>query len=151
MNIDWKVKHFKDLTVFELYALLRLRSEVFVVEQNCVYLDADNIDPHCYHVLGSAENGLVACTRLVPPSVIYPEISIGRVVTATSVRRFGIGKQLMQQSINAAYELFGSAKIKIGAQQYLQKFYESFGFNRISDEYLEDGIPHIYMMKSVSS
>ena len=91
---------------------------------------------------------LAAYTRLVPPGHIYEQASIGRVVTSPNVRRFGAGKQLMQQSIDAVYQLFGTGPIKIGAQFYLKGFYESFGFQQVSDIYLEDGIEHIYMLKA---
>lgn len=148
MQIQWIVKRFSQLTPEELYAALQLRNEVFVVEQNCVFQDADDKDQEAYHLLGFHNNKLVAYTRLVPGGVIYEEPSIGRVVTSPSLRGAGAGKELMQQSINTAYELFGIKPIKIGAQLYLKKFYEGFGFQQISDVYLEDGIPHIYMLKT---
>lgn len=151
MQIHWLLKRFDELTPYQLYAILQLRNEVFVVEQNCVFQDADDKDQNCYHLMGFYDNKLVAYTRLVPAGVAYEQVSIGRVVTSPAVRRHGAGKQLMQQSIDAVYNLFGKVPIKIGAQLYLQHFYESFGFQRISDEYLEDGIPHIYMLKGVSS
>lgn len=145
--IEWVCKHFKELTPYQLYDCLRLRSEVFVVEQACIYLDQDNNDQHCYHLMGYEEKRLVAYTRIVPPAVIYEQCSIGRVVTAASVRRTGIGKLLMDKSISTVYNLFGQQPIKIGAQFYLKHFYESFGFRQASDIYLEDGIEHIYMIK----
>ena len=147
MHLHWSLKKFEALTAYELYAVLQLRNEVFVVEQNCVFQDADDKDQGCYHLMGTHEHKLVAYTRLVPPLHIYKEASIGRVVTAPSVRRLGAGKLLMQQSIEKVYELFGNLPIKIGAQLYLKNFYESFGFKQISDVYLEDGIEHIYMRK----
>lgn len=150
MNIEWTLKHFQDLSPFEVYEYLRLRSEVFVVEQACVYLDADNYDQQCYHLAGRLDNVVKAYTRIVPPGVIYDYASIGRVVTSPSVRRHGAGRLLMQQSIDSVYKLFGQQSIKIGAQLYLKKFYESFGFQKISDVYLEDGIEHIYMLKETS-
>ncbi len=149
MQLNWICKHFEDLTVQELYAILRLRSEVFVVEQDCVFLDADNMDQACHHLMGFNENGLVAYTRLVPAGVAYNEISIGRVVNSPAYRGNGAGKALMQQSIEACYRLFGKQPIKIGAQLYLKKFYESFGFIQCSDVYDEDGIDHIKMIKQV--
>lgn len=150
MHIDWIFKKFEALTPFELYAILQLRNEVFVVEQNCVFQDADDKDQDCYHLMGMAGNKLVAYTRLVPPGVIYPEISIGRVVTSPAVRRHGAGRELMTQSIATCYQLFGKDPIKIGAQRYLKRFYESFGFQQVSEGYLEDGIEHIYMKKQSS-
>src|ERR1700694_5376235 len=118
MAIEWLLKKFDELTPRELYAALRLRNEVFVVEQHCVFQDADDQDPCCFHLLGYAEGRLVAYTRLVPPGAIYEEPSIRRVGTRPSVRRSGAGKELMQQSIAAVYRLFGPLPIRIGAQLY---------------------------------
>ena len=150
MQIQWTLKNFNDLTPGELYAALQLRNEVFVVEQNCVFQDADDKDQGSYHLLGYYDGKLVAYTRLVPPGHIYDEPSIGRVVTSPSARGSGAGKELMKESIHQAYALFGIKPIKIGAQLYLKKFYEGFGFKQVSDSYLEDGIPHIYMIKTIS-
>lgn len=147
MQIEWLLKKFQELTPYQLYAILQLRNEVFVVEQNCVFQDADDKDQNSYHLMGFSDNKLVAYTRLVPPGEIYEHPSIGRVVTSPSARRSGAGKELMQQSIDAVYKLFGFQSIKIGAQFYLKKFYESFGFEQNSGSYLEDGIEHIYMIK----
>jgi len=146
--INWICKPFDELTGNELYALLRLRSEVFVVEQQCVFLDADNKDQESYHLMGWRENILVAYTRLVPPGVVYPEPSIGRVVTAITARRSGIGKMLMQQSVITCRNLFGEQPIRIGAQLYLKDFYSSLGFVPTGGIYPEDGIPHIQMLLS---
>ena len=151
MQISWQLKKFEELTPGELYAALKLRSEVFVVEQNCVYLDMDDKDQESHHLLGTFNNKLIAYTRLVPPGVIYNEPSIGRVVTSPSVRRMGAGRILMMQSINTVLGLYGDVPIKIGAQLYLKAFYESFGFKQESEIYLEDGIEHIYMIKGISS
>ena len=148
MALPWILKKFSELTPGELYAALQLRNEVFVVEQNCVFQDADDKDQASYHLLGYTDNKLVAYTRLVPPGVIYKEPSIGRVVTSPSVRGIGAGRELMQESINTAYHLFGTLPLKIGAQLYLKKFYESFGFIQVGEGYIEDGIPHIYMIKN---
>lgn len=147
MMIHWICKPFKELLLHELYDCLRLRSEVFVVEQNCVFLDADNIDQKCYHLFGYEGNELMAYTRIVPPLVVYEQASIGRVVTSKNARGRGIGKVLMEQSVNSVHHLFGGQPIKIGAQLYLKKFYESFGFQQISNVYIEDGIEHIYMLR----
>lgn len=151
MQIQWLLKQFDALSPYQLYAILQLRNEVFVVEQNCVFQDADDKDQQCYHLMGFNDNKLVAYTRIVPAGVAYTEASIGRVVTAPAARRMGAGKLLMQQSINTVYNLFGTVAIKIGAQLYLKKFYESFGFVQVSDVYLEDGIEHIYMLKQPAS
>lgn len=150
MQIQWLLKKFVDLTPYELYAILQLRNEVFVVEQNCVFQDADDKDQASYHLMGFMENKLVAYTRLLPPGTGYTEASIGRVVTSPSVRRGGAGRELMKRSISTCHELFGNGPIKIGAQLYLKAFYESFGFRQISDVYLEDGIDHIYMRKETT-
>ncbi|SHF82618.1 GNAT family N-acetyltransferase [Flavisolibacter ginsengisoli] len=147
MSTQWVLKTFEALTPFELYAILQLRNEVFVVEQNCVFQDADDKDQASWHLMGMQGDRLVAYTRLVPPGVSYNEPSIGRVVTAPKVRGTGIGKELMQQSINECYRLFGEQPIKIGAQYYLKQFYGSLGFEQVSEIYLEDGIEHIYMVK----
>ena len=147
MQLHWVLKKFDELTPYELYQILRLRDEVFVVEQNCVYQDADNNDQICYHLSGTENNKLVAYTRLSPPNTIYTEASIGRVVTSPVFRRKGAGKMLMEHSIKSVYDLFGYVPIKIGAQLYLKKFYNDLGFKQISDVYLEDGIEHIHMIR----
>lgn len=151
MQIAWTLKTFSELTLDELYALLKLRNEVFIVEQNCPFPDLDGKDQHCYHLLGfSGESrSLVAYTRIVPPGIIYEGASIGRVVTALGVRQYGVGRELMRRSITGVENLYGSGSIQIGAQLYLQKFYESFGFRQSGDIYLEDGIEHIGMVRDV--
>ncbi len=146
MEIQWSLKKFTELSLDELYALLRVRSEVFVVEQNCVFLDMDNKDQDCYHLMGWMDNNLVAVTRIVPPGIIYDIPSIGRVVTSPTARGTGIGRLLMEKSIEETYRLFRKLPIKIGAQLYLLKFYSSLGFKKTSDIYLEDGIEHIEML-----
>ncbi|TBR20113.1 MAG: GNAT family N-acetyltransferase [Chitinophagaceae bacterium] len=147
-KLNWILKKFDELTVTELYNILHLRSEVFVVEQNCAYQDVDNKDPLTYHLMGWEQNNLVAYTRIIPPGISYKYPSIGRVSTANSVRRTGVGKQLMQLSITHCENLFVNLPIQIGAQLYLKKFYESFDFHQTSDIYLEDGIEHIEMIKN---
>ncbi|MER3464443.1 MAG: GNAT family N-acetyltransferase [Chitinophagaceae bacterium] len=147
MQIQWLLKKFEELTPYQLYAILQLRNEVFVVEQTCVFQDADDKDQASYHLMGFHENKLIAYTRLVPPKIIYDQPSIGRVVTSPLARGTGAGKELMKQSIENTYQLFGQQPIKIGAQLYLKHFYESLGFKQISDVYDEDGIDHIYMLK----
>lgn len=145
--MNWILKSFDSLTVHELYAMLRLRSEVFVVEQNCVFQDMDNKDQQCYHLMGWKDDLLFACTRLVPPGLTYAEASIGRVVTSPAARGGGIGKTLIEKSIEEVFNLYGEGPIKIGAQLYLKKFYRSFGFEQIGDIYDEDGIDHIKMIR----
>jgi ElaA protein len=149
MNITWYHRHFKELNTTELYQILQLRNEVFIVEQNCPFQDLDDKDFKCYHLIGfdTDTQKVVAYTRIVPAGVSYIETSIGRVVTSPIARKEGIGKQLMQKSIELLEELYGGTSIKIGAQLYLKKFYESFGFQQVDEIYLEDGIEHILMIK----
>ena len=150
-DITFTYKPFSELTPHELYAILQLRSEVFVVEQNCVFLDADNKDQLSFHVMGWQNDLLAGYTRLVPPGIAYEDPSIGRVVTSPKVRQTGIGKLLMQYSIRTTYNVWGKTTITIGAQFYLRKFYMSLGFQQCSDIYLEDGIQHIKMFLPVIS
>ena len=145
--MNWIIKKFDDLTPHELYTIMQLRNEVFVVEQNCVYQDADNKDQQCWHLMGWQGDLLAAYTRIVPTGVIYDLPSIGRVVTSPSIRKTGIGKPLMEKSIETVEKLFGKTSIQIGAQLYLKKFYKSLGFQQSSEMYLEDGIEHIEMIK----
>ena len=147
-SIKWVLKKFEDLSPFELYAIMQLRNEVFVIEQNCIYQDADNKDQSSFHYMGWLKDKLIAYTRLLPPGLVYAEPSIGRVVTSPSARGGGIGKLVMEKSIEQIIKLFGNAPIKIGAQFYLLNFYTSLGFQPSSDIYLEDGIEHIEMVKS---
>ena len=141
------IKHFNELSAIELYEIIRLRNEVFVVEQNCVFQDADNKDQHCYHLMLRQNDVLVAYTRLVPKGISYPDyMSIGRVVSSPAARRTGAGRAVMEVSIEACYRLWGQAPIKIGAQLYLKQFYASFGFVAEGEIYLEDGIEHIEMV-----
>jgi ElaA protein len=145
--MNWNCKKFDELTPHELYAILQLRNIVFAVEQNCVYPDMDDRDQQSFHLMGWENEKLCAYTRLVPKGVSYKDHpAIGRVVTAPHARGKGAGKELMLQSIAKTIELFGNNSIKIGAQLYLKKFYESLGFVQTSDLYLEDGIEHIEMI-----
>ncbi len=147
--IKWVLKKFDELTPLELYSILRLRNEVFVVEQNCVFQDADNKDPASYHLMGWKNEKLIAYSRIIPAGIAYDLPSIGRVVTSPEARRNGTGKELMKESIEAIKKLFGNVSIKLGAQLYLKNFYESFQFIQSSRVYLEDGIEHIEMVRSV--
>jgi ElaA protein len=147
MKINWEVIRFEDLSPAKLYSIMQLRAEVFVVEQNCPYQDADGKDEKSFHVLGyNKEKQLIAYCRILPEHISYPEVSIGRVVTSPKARGTGAGKQLMQRAIDEIRLLFGDVPVKIGAQLYLKKFYEGFGFAVTSEEYLEDNIPHIEML-----
>ena len=149
MNITWYHKHFEELITTELYQILQLRNEVFIVEQNCPFQDLDDKDLKCYHFIGLDTDAqkVSAYTRIVPAGISFEEASIGRVVTSPLARNEGIGKQLMNKSIELLEELYGSVSIKIGAQLYLKKFYESFGFQQVENVYLEDGIEHILMIR----
>lgn len=133
----------------ELYAILRLRSEVFVVEQNCVFLDMDNKDQQCHHLTGWENGSLLGYSRIVPCGISYVESSIGRIVSSPGARGRGIGRELMRQSIDMLYALHGRRPIRIGAQYYLKRFYESFGFVQKGEIYLEDGIEHIEMLLTI--
>ncbi|QEC40420.1 GNAT family N-acetyltransferase [Pseudobacter ginsenosidimutans] len=146
-STTWSVKPFAALTPAELYAILRLRSEVFVVEQQCVFLDMDNKDQQCLHLMGWQGELLAASTRLVPPGISYELPSIGRVVSSPLVRGTGIGRELMQRSIDEVKLRWGTYDIKIGAQLYLMQFYNSLGFEQSSAIYMEDNIEHIEMIR----
>jgi ElaA protein len=147
MQLQWQLKKFDDLTAHELYNVLKLRSEVFVVEQNCVFLDMDDKDQSSWHLLGTYENELVVYVRIVPPGISYEEVSIGRVVSSPRHRGSGAGRVLMIKAIATVYELYGKQPIRIGAQLYLKNFYSSLGFEPQGDIYLEDGIEHVNMLK----
>jgi ElaA protein len=149
--MDWVLKKFDELSVHELYAILRLRNEVFAVEQNCVYPDLDDKDQASQHLMGMKYGALLAYTRILPPHLAYDNPSIGRVVSSPAARRTGIGKLLMNQSIKACESLYGKKDITIGAQLYLKKFYSDFGFEPVGDVYLEDGIEHIKMTRKYPS
>lgn len=143
--MNWILKKFEELSLQELYAILQLRNEVFAVEQNCVYRDMDDKDQFSWHLMGWSDEKLVAYTRIIPPGIVYPQASIGRVVTAASVRRSGTGRLLMERSLTELFALFGKVPVKIGAQLYLKQFYSSLGFVQTSEPYDEDGIDHIEM------
>jgi ElaA protein len=149
MILSHSVKSFQELSNAELYSILRLRSEVFVVEQNCPYQDLDNKDQKCFHLMLYDGNFLVAYCRLLPAGISYQEISIGRVISAPSYRGKGVGKIVMQLGIQFCEQLFGSAPIRIGAQVYAKGFYSALGFMEEGEEYLEDDIPHVEMVRRV--
>lgn len=146
MTVQWSCSKFEKLSVEELYAILQLRIEVFIVEQNCPFQDADNKDSKAHHLMAWKQDTLVAYTRLLPGGVSYKEPSIGRVVTSPKARGEGLGNKLMRRSINKSYSLFGKTDIRIGAQLYLKRFYESHGFRQAGLVYDEDGIDHIEMI-----
>ena len=146
--MEFKVKSFSELTTDELYKILQLRSEVFVVEQDCVYQDLDFKDQKALHVIGIKNDKIIAYTRIFKPGEYFKEASIGRVVVDQKERKFGYGHDLMKASIKATQEKFQTQEITISAQVYLKKFYESHGFIKSGEEYLEDGIPHIEMIRN---
>jgi ElaA protein len=145
MALVWKTKTFNELSVNELYDILRLRSEIFVVEQNCVYLDLDGKDQMALHLFGEYEGKIVAHARIFKPGIAFVNASIGRVTVDARFRDRKWGHDLMRQAIAGVLNHFGETKITIGAQLYLKKFYESHGFVPTSEMYLEDDIPHIQM------
>ncbi|WP_439128678.1 GNAT family N-acetyltransferase [Polaribacter sp.] len=143
--MNFITKSFSELTTTELYQILQLRSEVFVVEQDCVYQDVDFKDQKAMHVFGIKNDKIVAYTRIFKPGDYFKNASIGRVVVQENQRKFGYGHQIMKVSIDAIKNFFKVDKITISAQKYLKKFYESHQFIQVGEEYLEDGIPHIRM------
>ena len=142
-------RSFSQIPNEELYALLRLRSEVFVVEQYCAYLDLDDCDQRAMHLLGFLGTELTACSRIFAPGNYFDRYaSIGRIVTSPRFRSLGYGKRIVTESLMKISELYGSdCPVKIGAQAYLTRFYKSLGFTNTQEEYIEDGIPHVYMIK----
>ena len=146
MALNFKIKNFNELTIHELYEILQLRSEVFVVEQNCVYQDIDGKDTKAMHLIGTMDNKMVAYARLFNKGQYFENASIGRVVVDSKHRNLNFGHDLMRNAMDAIKQHFETIKISISAQLYLKKFYESHGFTQIGDGYLEDGIPHIKMI-----
>ena len=142
-----KVKTFQELSLDELYELLALRSEVFVVEQDCVYQDIDGKDQKALHILGYKEDQLVAYTRCFDKGQYFEEASIGRVLVKEDQRKYGYGHIIFEASVKEVQSRYNTERIKISAQKYLTKFYESHQFKQIGEGYLEDGIPHIAMIK----
>jgi len=149
MNIAWRFVPFDALAAGELYELLQLRAEVFVVEQACAFQDMDGSDKHAIHVLGTADGELVAYARCFPAGVKFSEASIGRVITRETVRGSGAGHELMRQSIACIGQHWGRHPIRIGAQARLEKFYLQHGFLIAGQPYIEDGIPHVEMLRPI--
>ena len=146
--MQWILKKYKDLTLNEFHDIIQLRLDIFVVEQNCPYLDLDGKVENAYHFFATTEEGItVAYTRIFGPGAYYKEAAIGRVVVHKDFRKDGLGYELMSRSIAQTELLFQAENIKIGAQRYLKKFYESLGFESTGEFYMEDGIPHMYMIK----
>lgn len=145
MNIQ--IKHFNDLTVSELYKILNLRNEVFVVEQNCPYLDTDGKDEVAHHVMVWDDEVLAAYARIFAPGIKYPTSSIGRVVVSHTHRELKLGHLLMEHSVKAVEDLYKTGHITLSAQAHLQRFYNKHGFETVSEEYMEDDIPHVEMIR----
>ena len=141
------IKQFKELLLNELYQILQLRSEVFVVEQNCVYQDVDNKDQKALHVIGRKNDKIIAYTRVFKAGDYFNNPSIGRVVVEKHNRQYGFGKDIMLASINAIEKSNKKGPIEISAQKYLKNFYKDLGFSQVGEGYLEDGIPHVKMIK----
>ena len=147
-KVIWHYKLFDELTAKELYQIIQLRNEVFVIEQDCIYQDADGKDLKCGHLWATINDEVVAYSRIVPKGISYEnEPSIGRVVSSGNHRGLGLGKQLIAYSIQTIENRLFTSSIRISAQLYLKAFYESFGFEQVSEEYLEDDIPHIEMLR----
>ena len=147
----WQWSTFAQLSAAQLYALLRLRQQVFIIEQQCLFADMDDLDQEAHHLLGwrelDGQSVLAAGLRCIAPGVLYEEMSIGRVVSDPALRGLGIGRELMEQGIARATQLYPGHRIRIGAQQRLQRFYASLGFVTVSAPYDEDGIMHVEMLR----
>lgn len=140
------IKPFDELGTHELYGLLQLRSEVFVVEQTCIYNDLDDLDQLAWHLILKNDKRVAGTARILPGGTRFPQVSIGRVVVSPHFRRQNLGKLVMQEAMKFAFSHFAASEIKISAQLYLERFYEDLGFRRITEIYDEDGIPHIGML-----
>ena len=149
LKLNWDFKTFEELSKQELYEILRIRNEVFVVEQRCCYPDLDGKDQKSHHLYGYRDGNLTAYARILPPGVSYEFASIGRIAVSKQGRGFGYGIELLNESIKKVELLYGKSIIRIGAQLYLKRFYESFGFVKSSDVYLEDEIDHIQMTRQI--
>ena len=149
MDINWILLTFDQLSTRQLYSLLELRSDIFIVEQNCAYPDIDGKDQKAYHLLGyNRENILVAYLRILAPGISFIDACIGRVVVRTAYRKGGIGSQLMTTGIEHCRKLYPETGIRISAQAHLVEFYSSLSFKKVSDVYIEDGVPHVQMYLS---
>jgi ElaA protein len=148
MQLDWQLLGFDDLKPQQLYAILQLRSEIFVVEQQCIYQDMDGTDAQAWHLVGTQNGRLLAYARLFAPRVKYEEASIGRVITREALRGTGAGHALMREAIACLAKLYGPQPIRISAQAHLQDFYAQHGFKVQGDVYDEDGIPHVQMLRA---
>jgi ElaA protein len=147
MNTTWQFGSFDELSNRDLYAMLKARQDVFVLEQACLYPDFDGLDQGAHHLIGWRDGKVAAYLRILAPGAKYTEMSIGRVLTSDFARGSGIGRELVGLGVEHAVKLYPGHRIRIGAQAHLEHFYASFGFERISDVYDEDGIPHIDMLR----
>jgi len=149
--IDWQFSHFNELSTSDLYEVLTQRQDVFILEQTCLYPDIDGLDPQAHHLLGwhsvDGKRQLAAYLRVLGPGVKYDEMSLGRVITTKAARGSGAGRALLAEGIARAEALYPGHRIRIGAQQYLESFYQGFGFETVSAPYDEDGILHIDMLR----
>ena len=148
-NLQWKCKQFQQLDNHQLYVLIKLRVDIFVVEQKCPYPELDDKDRHIdtRHLTAYDDSGLIAYARLLPPGLSYPDVSVGRFAVEPSARNQGVGTLLMEKSLEEIDKIWPDSAIRISAQAHLGEFYEKFNFIKVSDSYLEDGIPHIEMLK----
>lgn len=144
--MDFTFKHYTELTTDELYEILQLRAEIFAVEQNCVYNDLDGLDKNAVHQFIRKDDKIIAYSRLLKPGTRFPDYSIGRVIVKDSERGTGLGIKMMNEAKSYILNEWKAEKIKISAQKYLRNFYEDLGFTVITEEYLEDGIPHFGML-----
>lgn len=147
MKFRWECKSFNDLSADQMYTILCVRQEVFVLEQECLYLDADGKDRKSLHLMGFDEDELVAYARIVEPGVSYEEVSMGRILTTKNARGKGAGIELMEEGLREIESRYGKVPVRISAQTYLLKFYQKFGFESTGKEYLEDEIPHTEMLR----
>ena len=144
--IKIEIKSFEELNTKELHDILQLRSEIFVVEQTCIYLDVDGKDPKALHIIGSKEGEIIAYARIFRSGDYFKEAAIGRVAVKKNQRKYGYGKDIMKASIAAVERHFNESVMRVSAQLYLERFYHSLGFEQVAEGYLEDGIPHIGMV-----
>lgn len=147
MKFRWECKSFNDLSADQMYTILCVRQEVFVLEQECLYLDADGKDRKSLHLMGFDGEELVAYARIVEPGVSYSEVSMGRILTTKNARGTGAGIELMEEGLREIENRYGKVPVRISAQTYLLKFYQKFGFESTGKEYLEDEIPHTEMLR----
>lgn len=147
-SINWKIKHFSELSALEWHDIAKIRMEIFIIEQNCIYLDLDNKDLDAYHIFGEYNGEIVAYARLLDKNITFPEVSIGRVVVSQKYRAKSIGHLLMQEVLKFSKTKYPLEPIKISAQEHLTKFYEAHDFVVVTESYLEDGIPHVGMLRN---